>query len=500
MKKIAILALGLLSLSLGKAQTTDFPLRFSQFGLNGTASSIAKAGAIGALGGDIMSGNYNPAGLGLYRSSELTFSMGLDFTSTKSSTYNNLMGKDNHPVFNYGNLGLVLDFKMGKKSDWKHIQLSFGLNRITNFNNRVKVNRQNLNRSYIEANYINNFDADCDGVLDRQYDFENVEKEDFFASGVVSVDDDYVLHSEFFQEADNSAIYDQAIGYRESGYLNEFTMSFSANYRNMLYLGATLGVPFGEYTSKYMLSESVFNSRGTGRYSYNTEQDLSVTGFNVKFGAILKPVDFWRIGVAVHTPTFYSVDDDYYQEVSYNRTYGGWFNPISYNMQSPWRFIGSTAFVFGNNKSPLSGTLSFDCEYADFSSMSFDMDDNFYKENLLNTQIDNDYKGAWNFRVGGELKLDRLYLRAGYANYGNPYEDENVNDGSWNFVTFGLGYRDKVISLDLAYVYGRQKSKYYAYDEYYLDQDNNGYWTSDSNPSEVKQSKNLIQATVGFKF
>ncbi|MEE3413044.1 MAG: hypothetical protein VZQ58_04125, partial [Bacteroidales bacterium] len=84
--------------------------------------------------------------------------------------------------------------------------------------------------------------------------------------------------------------------------------------------------------------------------------------------------------------------------------------------------------------------------------------------------------------------------------YGNPYKEKNVNDGSWKYITFGLGYKGKVCNFDVAYAYGTQKSKYYVYDEYNFDAAGNGSWSSDSNPTEVTRHKHLIQATLGIKF
>lgn len=491
MKRLVFLISVFFGITVANAQNSDFPLMFSQYGMNGTATFIGKGGAIGALGGDIMSAHYNPAGLGMYRSSEFTYSMGLDMNSTKSK-YNGLTGKDSHPSFNYGNLGLVLDFNNGKKSSWKHVQLSFGVNRLMNFNNRIKVTRKGLNRSFIDANYVNYYDADGNGILDNGFAVSDADRDDFFQAGVLSVDDERNIYSEFF-----NGDFDQIIAYRESGYLNEFSMSVSGNYKNWIYLGATVGIPFGSYTAKYMFSEHVNNENGEGKYNYNTEQDLSVTGFNLKLGAIVKPVSFWRIGGAIHTPTFYSVDDDFYQEVSFTNVAGGWLSPISYRMQSPWRFIASTAFVFGNNKSPISGTLSVDYEYADYSFMSFDMDDDISSETNLNSIIENTYSGASNIRIGGELKMDKLYLRAGYAYYGSPYESKSNNDASWNYITCGLGFRGKICNFDLAYAYGKQKSKYYVYDEY---DPSTATWSADASPTEVTRNKHLIQATIGFKF
>ena len=45
-------------------------------GLNGSSNYISRAGAIGALGGDLTAASYNPAGLGLFNSNELSMSTG----------------------------------------------------------------------------------------------------------------------------------------------------------------------------------------------------------------------------------------------------------------------------------------------------------------------------------------------------------------------------------------------------------------------------------------
>nr|HPG99937.1 hypothetical protein [Tenuifilaceae bacterium] len=54
------------------SQTIEDGIRFSQTLNGGTARSISLGGAIGALGGDFTSLSINPAGLGVYKSGELT--------------------------------------------------------------------------------------------------------------------------------------------------------------------------------------------------------------------------------------------------------------------------------------------------------------------------------------------------------------------------------------------------------------------------------------------
>ena len=54
------------------AQDLMDALRYSNIAVSGTARAGAMGNAFGALGGDFTSASINPAGLGLYRSSEFT--------------------------------------------------------------------------------------------------------------------------------------------------------------------------------------------------------------------------------------------------------------------------------------------------------------------------------------------------------------------------------------------------------------------------------------------
>ena len=488
MKKILILAIGALTYLGVNAQSETFPLYYSQYGMNGTAAYIGKAGAIGALGGDIMSAHYNPAGLGLYRSNEITFSLGLDAVSSKT-TFEAMKAKDSHPTFNYGNLGMVFDFNNGAKSSFRHVQLAFGINRLMNFNNRTQIIRDNMSSSFVwdnvEQRLIDSYSDDVNSLL----------KDDWYQSGVIDYDTNTNTISSFYDEGN----FRQIRTVRESGYLNEFSMSLSTNYENWLYLGVTMGIPFGDYTCKNTFAEERTDvTSTTNGYTYAQEQRLSASGINLKFGAIARPVEWLRLGLAVHTPTWYSVDDDYYQNISERWSSGGWFNTFSYNMQSPWRFMGSIAFILGESTDRVQGTISMDYEYADYSGMSLTLDDNPWMENTLNSTIDNVFGSASTIRLGGEIKSGRLRGRLGYAYFGNPYDSKDINNAGWNYITCGLGYKGKIFSFDLGYAYGKcSDAKYYSYDIYNL---TDNTWYADNNPAKIDTKKHLIQATIGVRF
>ncbi|MFC2102726.1 TonB-dependent receptor, partial [Bacteroidota bacterium] len=69
------------------AQTAQDALRYSRIFYNGTSRFVATGGAFGAVGADFSSIATNPAGLGMYRSAEVTFSPSV-FSRSNTADYN----------------------------------------------------------------------------------------------------------------------------------------------------------------------------------------------------------------------------------------------------------------------------------------------------------------------------------------------------------------------------------------------------------------------------
>lgn len=467
MKKIFLFVAGICAVIAAKAQLSpDYPLYFSQYGINGTANYISRAGAIGAVGGDIMSAHYNPAGLGLFKKSEISFSSGLNFNFSDSEI-EGISTDDNRTGFNYGNFGMVGTIKTGSKG-LKYMQFSFGVNKLRNFSNRMKMVREGVPTSYVN-------DVVMDAIVDNN-DAEN----DFIRSGVVDLDTNGIISSIY-----ESGTFGQIKSIKETGYLTEMSFSVSGNVDDRVYFGATLGVPIGYYKSTSMFAETRYDAAGNsnGYYTYNEVQELSITGVNLKLGAIFRPVNFLRIGAAIHTPTFYYVEDNYCSEVAYNRTSGSVAPTWEYDMQTPFRFLGNIALVFGNNKSPIGGTISADYEYANYSSMKYRIDGDIMYETNINQQIEDLFRAAHTFRLGGELKLGMIALRAGYAYMGNPYEEPN--DAALNCISGGIGYKTKYYSFDLAYsnVHGDRYYQFY-----------------DKSIAKIARTNHLVQASFAVRF
>lgn len=448
------------------AQTMIDALRLSQYGLNGTSNYISRAGAIGALGGDLTAASYNPAGLGIYTSSEFSMSAGLNWSYTDANA-NGFLTSENKANFNLGNIGALFFFKP-EKGDVKGYQFTFALNRLKSFGNRTMFQRDNLDGSFISS-IIRDQMSDA-----YMYDFDESDVVDF----------DTVLndYTSVFQTGNQN----QIRSFTESGFLNEMVFAFSTNINNQVYLGATLGIPIANYHSNGSFMEERVDATGTvtDRYLYNEEKNIAATGVNLKLGAIFRPVNWVRIGAAIHTPTYYAIEDNLYSEVIYTKKSGADWDPITYSLQSPFRFLGSVAFVLGDNKTKMAGTLSADYEYADYSNMKYRLPGDIKAENDINNNLMTYFNPTNTIRVGGELKMGKVALRAGYMIMDNPY-DKGINDGGAQSITAGIGYKNKNYFIDGAYAYTTGKSKFTEYDYNVID---------------LEHTNHLAQLTFGVRF
>ncbi len=103
MKKVTSIFLFLFLLStLLHAQGSVDAYRFSREDLYGTARAMSMGGAFGALGGDLTGVSINPAGIAVYRSSEVVGTLN---TSTEKSTVG--IRDARRTLFKMDNLGFV---------------------------------------------------------------------------------------------------------------------------------------------------------------------------------------------------------------------------------------------------------------------------------------------------------------------------------------------------------------------------------------------------------
>lgn len=462
-KTLSILGALILASMTTFAQNETDALRFSMTNPGGTARFAGLGGAFGALGGDFSALSINPAGIGIYRSSELSLTPALGYHQTETS-YFDQSELDMKYSFNLNNFGVVLSLPVGSQLNeggWKYVNIGLGINRHNNFNSRWIAEGYNQQNSLMTD------------MLDQAFSEGSVENLDDFSTGLAW--DTYLLDIDndgyFFVDMENGNVL-QRQETNTSGHIREFTASVGANYNDRIYIGATVGIPSVRYKEENIFIERDINNTNDffNSLTYKYSHETSGNGVNFKLGTIVRISDMFRLGLALHTPTFFNLDEnysasmrsdlnldpdeypDYTEEAKYAESPNGVFE---YDLQTPLKAVGSLGIILGQ-----AGLLSLDYEYVDYTKSRLRSSD--YSFSAENKAITNNLAAQHNIRLGGEISLNPMFLRAGYSLSTNPYH-QDVNDATRSALSFGLGMRDKDYFIDFAYTFSIFSEDYYPY-------------------------------------
>ena len=529
------------------AQTQYDAARFSGSELNGTARFVGMGGAMSALGADISVIGTNPAGIGLFRSHDLSLSFGFN----KNVTNSNLGGtevKDERTRASFDQLGFVYSTKIGNKTDLRYFNIGFNYHKMANFNRQFS-SRGNLNGSSLSwqmqdmmlgtGAYQNQ--ASYDALLDAEnpYTSSAYYGTPFLGSmGVRTglVDDVTGNDGSFGMMGWNGASGDYYS--REEGGINAYDFNLSFNVQDRFYFGATLGVydvNYSRYSSYY---ETVLDDKGNdnGSFQLNNWFTTDGAGLDLKLGVIVRPMEYspFRIGFAVHTPIWYSLNDRYTATLGtdilafpekYTENLSDYYAPdasylLEYQLATPWKFNVSMGTTFSN-------VLAVDAEYefANYAKARY-KDAGGYDLAAANGAVDKYLKNVHTFRIGMEAKFTPQFsFRAGYNYVTSPIADNsaryvpnlstNKADYIWfdetrtdpeyhnlkarNTLTLGLGYRGKFMYADVAYKYDFYKSDFYMFDDYRFSNDGNSI-VSRNSAAAVNHDRHQLLLTLGVKF
>lgn len=468
------------------AQTAQDALRYSRIFYNGTSRFMATAGAFGAVGADFSTIATNPAGLGMYRSAEITLTPSV-FIRSNSADYNGYLSKDNQSNFALSNFGYVYTFYTGRADrpgGLRSISVAFGMNRQNDFNSSLYVQGPNHTSSLLNSftDILNKPPVLNPGDVRYNYPFDIGLAYD---CGLIYYDS---AQNQYLSDMPHGgAFQDKAVS--TWGSINEFDLALGGNISDKLFVGLTVGIPSIRYFYRSTYWEEDYGDSipyfKSLRYDYSYE--THGTGVNFKVGLIYKPAEWIRIGGAIHTPTWYPSMFDYYAS-SMSAEYDSILNyPVQYSpsgayeyqMMTPFRAIGSLAFFIGKH-----GFISGEYEYANFSQSRFKAPGDSFRD--VNSQISSSYTAPINVRVGTEWRISLFRIRGGFGYYGQPDKNGDISDRYT--VTGGLGIYVKRFFADVAYQWAKSEGNYYMYDPSLV------------NPAALAIQTNSVSATVGFKF
>lgn len=496
-KYFAILAFAFILPYFANAQDLVDALRYSSFQINGTARSGGMGNAFGALGGDFTSVSINPAGLGLYRSSELSFTPTFGHTKVNSEYLNSLLS-DSRYNFSFDNLSYVYSSptRNGGGTGIVSVNIGIGYNRLKNFNSNALVGGNNANSSILDY-FVSNANA---GNWSNFY-------EQLAWDTDLLIEDENGVYWHDIEEAGYGQSHQKSIS--RQGTMDEFSFSVGLNFNHKLYFGASIGIVDLYYKESSNHIEWDKNNRIDyfNELQFNSFLRTSGTGYNGKLGVIYKPVNELRLGLAVHTPTFYNLTDVFKTSMKSSITYDDGSTvrystdtpPISeydYCLETPLRATFSGAFIVGNR-----GLVSLDYEYVDYSKASLRRGGDGYQFVQENEEISSAYKSVGNLRLGGEYRLtDAFSLRAGYEYYPSAYNKyafgaiQQNADANLNTYSCGFGYRQNNFYFDAAYRYTDSK----AFDMLYPPPISNNYPTPEM--ASFNTLKSNVVFTFGFRF
>lgn len=529
--------------------------------LFGTARVMGMGGAFTSLGADLTSMALNPAGLGMYRSNELSLTpmVNVSHASTDGTA---AWQNNNKTRFAFGNIGVALNvFESGSRS-LTSLTIGLGLNRVADFNSRYSFSSESLYDPSTGA-----YMPTIGDIFSQQLNSWGVRPNS--SNQLLMPDlhpsvwpaalgyDGYMV--DYFSDGGanpwgvariggNASVL-HSLDVVNSGSINEFDISLGANFRNVVYFGATLGIQsvYKRAAMTYQEEYGYFNTGGVAQ-SYNRDskqwtnlteqlemmnlwQQMTVdgSGVNLKLGVVVRPVGGLRIGVAFHTPTYYSLEYTYKAGITTNSVMTediinnngpvrGVQNgndsptasnegPDSWNITSPARLMFGASYTFGNF-----AIVSVDYERDWYNAMRVkgvprynELSSEAYK-----AEFKQNFQATNSLRAGAEIKpLPMLAVRVGGGYTGSMLRDREMYTSAVNsgmpvtcesrYLSAGLGFLlSRTVSIDLAYQYVSDKLSRYQF--FFSRNDRTGEMMTWSGAYDTSLARHYIAMSLNFRF
>ena len=472
MKKILLILL--LAYSLSPIAYSQDVQRFAERSTIGSARYVGMGGAMTAIGGDPSAAMVNPAGLGLYRRSEISVSIDETIDNTQqvgsNDTYQRTRFAAPHisAIWAWGN--------SQKQRGLVYNNFMFSLNRLANFNRDIVVKGAGMGMVPTICNITNDEGGVSEEFLVNK-PWDDVEIGWLSILGYEAYLIDPIENNKWKPAVDFT---DGSLSISETGTSDQYTISWAGNISNQWYIGVGVNIPTINYTKHTSLREE--NKQNSSSAELKSMFHVSGVGVSGSFGLIYRPIQALRIGASLQTPTI-----------------------LSLSRQSTGDMYSTIAGQKYEVLTPESGVM--DIDIASPLRTSVSVAGQLGKIGLIAVQYDyahsNEMEDIHTLRMGAEAQVTRgLFLNAGYV-YESSFMKE---DPKWllgyneirtdmdyrytaatQYASAGIGYRSDVVVAQLAYQYGWQTIHQYASEEQAL-------------PCYVDSHTHRIVATLAWRF
>lgn len=534
MKSKQILALALAAAAAGSAvaQSAVDAYNITPTQLRGTARFVGMGGAFTSLGGDISTLTQNPAGIGIYRRSEIGLSFDISIRNYKTAAPSSSSTLKETKCY-FDNVGYIGTVNLSGAMSTFNWGVSY--NRLNSFDRRSEgyaMPTQTSLSNYI-ASYTQGVNS-ADILMTEDYNPYSQSNEDWLS---ILAYNSYMINNIANDETyaglyKAGTIGDALFHTHEWGYTDEYNIDFGGNISDIVYWGVGVGIVDMQYNSETDYSESMENAaiydpdadavvNGNAGFTLYNRKQISGTGANLKLGLIVRPIDELRLGVAVHTPTWMHLTHVGFGEVNpYNYTPANAVRSLSGNdytdefdygsrLNTPWRFMVGASTVIGGR-----AILSVDYERVAYDAMkmkeqNYDRFGGSYVDNTYaNEDIKTYFRAANIIRVGAEYRISPNWsVRAGFNNQSSAVKSEAMKglttvytsgtDPSYTFnnsvqnISVGIGYRYKAWYIDATYQHVHQTGEYHAF---------TNFENLTAPSAKVTDNHNNIVISTGFRF
>lgn len=492
--------------------------KYANTDILGTARYMSMAGSMGALGGDPSAVLDNPAALGIYRSSELSFTLNATPSVTLATSPANAV-KQNDFFFNFNQLSYVMSLQSGKDYGYVSSNFSFTYNRLKDFHRQTSV-------SAMGTSSMTNMMADfTNGFYPSEIHEDNLYAPYLSVLGyqgylIDPMNPDSSFYTPYAYNTNRMAYSGE-----ESGRIDEYNFSYAANVGHYLYIGAGIGLQTLNY--QLISNSGEMYDNGASAILKNVFNSSGI-GCNIRLGVIVRPVSWMRIGASFQTPTWYNMTDSYYAKIVGEGTSADYAKveyqtPSSrsnYSFHSPLKAQASVGFVIGKV-----ALINIDYQYANNPGMRFkgEKSDYLFAEPEFvyeNNEIRQQSLATHTIKAGAEFRIaSQFSFRAGAA-YRTPNlastasrtlldnttrtDMEVFADKGLFYAAGGFGYRYNGFGIDLTYAYSQQNQVFSPYQQG-AELLGNGYYGV-KNPTEQKYLANIktmrhnVVVTLLYKF
>lgn len=481
--------------------------------LNGTARYVGMGGAMDALGADISTIGSNPAGIGLFRKSQVNTSFGMVSQSDVSNSP--FVNKTN---MSFDQIGVVIATRTNSRS---FLNFAFNYHKSRNFDQILEASGRLQNASQNKLSYVKGYN----GLFDLKNDNGTIVGNTDAFSQV-----DYLHYNSTLLDGDQFVAQDcdaYDMNRSSNGYIGEYDFNISGNINNRVYLGFTFGIHDVHYNSYVDYLETAGNGFASNLVD---ERRITGTGYDFKAGVIVRPVEEspFRFGLSVASPIFYDLESSNSTSLKNNGTRSGdiW-ESYEFRMNTPWKFGLSLGHTIDNMLA-----IGMGYEYADYASIDNRIKDGYYEDwygdghetsssdVAMNNDTKANLKGVHTFKVGAELKADpNLAIRLGYNYVSAAYKTDAFRDLSldtqgvyyssttdytnWkdtHRITCGFGYQVGKFNIDMAYQFSTTNGDHYPFMSYYAGSDEPVENNNIADKVDVSNKRHQLLLTLGYRF